>query len=185
MDAQALLAERSKDRPQLGGTHVPNHGRKGLHVQLLGPGAPADRPVEHLLRPGPELRPGPTETDIAYPQLGAPDAGVAVEGGLEGGLCRVGVAEAQLVPDGEYPAAEAVVRAGEDGLVEDGTDGIVDAEAGFRPGEEGKEYGVPREEGNEVAELVANESRPERAGLAVVSKAKKKKKGGEGGSVGE
>jgi hypothetical protein len=52
----------------------------------------------------------------------------------------------RLVLDGEAPRAEAVVRFREGEGLEDVPDGVVDAEGGLRPGEEGEEDWVAREE---------------------------------------
>lgn len=67
------------------------------------------------------------------------------------------------MPDAEYAAGEAVVGPREDGLLEEAADGIVEAEAGLGPGEEGEEDGVSGEEGHESMQLLPEEDGSEGA----------------------
>lgn len=56
------------------------------------------------------------------------------------------ITSARLIPDGKYPAADAVVRFGKDGLIKDRAHPIIDTETRFSPCEEAKKDCVPREE---------------------------------------
>lgn len=114
-------------------------------------------PIKHILRSRPQLLPRVAEPDIAYPQLRVPLARLATHGAFERGPGGVGVSEPELVPDAEDAAADAVVRLGEDGLLENGADGVVDAEAGLGPGKEGEEDGVSGEESHESLEVLPEE----------------------------
>lgn len=129
-----------------------------------------DSPIERLLRSAPQFLPGPAEPHITYPQLRISLADLApLHGALERSPHGVRGPEPELVPDGEDAAGEGVVCFGQGGLPQEGADGVVDAEAGFGPGEEGEEDGVAGEDGDEVVEAGADVDWPEGSALGVLA----------------